>query len=198
MANNVSTYINFHELNDKARDALEELKTKLEENSENFGDFFLDTHLCENISKEEMDTRGWYMDNVGAKWCYVDDMDEESISTVSAWTCPQIGIENLLKLLEEHDSELIATVKYEDEVPNFFGVLVYRGSELYESFELEWNEIVENLNMKYPKELKENWNEDGEEWNEDGTDFFSDIIWEYVNTVQEEFLDEVLKKVLTF
>ena len=73
----------------------------------------------------------WYCENVGAKWCHIEEIGDGYISGHSAWRQPH---ELVLKLLEfyagvkgctEDDFQPSASMTYEDEFRNFMGKQYY-------------------------------------------------------------------------
>jgi len=86
-------------------------------------------YLYDEINEDTPYDSQWMYDNVGAKWCNLEDIeiynDELTIQTVSAWSYPREFVEYLLTVIEEKQTEYKAFVTYDDEMPNFFGCEVY-------------------------------------------------------------------------
>jgi hypothetical protein len=63
--------------------------------------------------------RSWFIDNVGAKWCYHEDFcvedDSSEITLVSAWYTPINLLEKLYELCSKVDPECNVYGTYEDE-----------------------------------------------------------------------------------
>jgi hypothetical protein len=74
---------------------------------------------------EMKNDRGWFTDNVGAKWCYHEDFyNDDSIAEViliSAWYYPNTLIENLFKICSEIDEDVQIYGTFEDESYNPVG-----------------------------------------------------------------------------
>ena len=64
----------------------------------------------------------WYCDNVGAKWCNIDEWGHGYITGYSAWSTPYRMVENMLEYASQRfNVELSAKMTYEDEFRNFIG-----------------------------------------------------------------------------
>ena len=140
MANHMETYISIKNGDEKVAEKLKEIFTP------NEGEYQVDTEdLGKRIfgedAPEEYD-RGWYSDNVGAKWVYSEyehDDDCESIHLLltSAWSVPQGLLERLAKVLSEIKSDCYISGTYEDESYDPCGAFVYAGD--YDDIE-DWDE----------------------------------------------------------
>jgi hypothetical protein len=68
---------------------------------------------------EMKNDRGWFTDNVGAKWCYHEDFYNDDstaeITLTSAWYYPNTLMENLFKICAEIDEDCLITGTFEDE-----------------------------------------------------------------------------------
>ena len=80
-----------------------------------------------------------------SKWCYIQDFDEESFHGYSAWSEPTPALEWILSQLAPLDPQMITTITYEDEMPNFAGVYVYEGDECIDGYEDESDEIMDRI-----------------------------------------------------
>ena len=83
----------------------------------------------------------WYCENVGAKWCNIEEVDETQVYGYSAWSPP---IEMLGHLAKYTKTGL--RMNYEDEFRNFIGVAwadPIHGDTSYD--EIEGDELVEQL-----------------------------------------------------
>ena len=68
----------------------------------------------------------WYCEEVGAKWCHIEEMQDGYISGYSAWRQPHELVLHLLAFYScECDTELSASMTYEDEFRNFMGKQYY-------------------------------------------------------------------------
>ena len=107
----------------------------------------------------------YYVNNVGAKWCHIEDLGEEYFSGYSAWSPPVELIEYLSTYLFQFDSNHTIKMSYEDEFRNFIGVAHVEGG-ISSVEELEWDEISEWLTTELGiEELGEDfdWSEPREE-----------------------------------
>ena len=81
---------------------------------------------CEREYDEDgylKDSWNWYVNNVGAKWCSVDDFGGCMLTGYSAWSPPTGMAWNLVyHLSKTFDAPVTAKMTYEDEFRNFIGV----------------------------------------------------------------------------
>jgi len=82
----------------------------------------------------------WYCDNVGAKWCNVEEVDETQVYGYSAWSPP---IEMLGHLAAHMKANL--RMNYEDEFRNFVGVAFANETGNTSFEETDGDEFVERL-----------------------------------------------------
>lgn len=69
------------------------------------------------------DSYTWYCDNIGAKWCHIEEWDWGHISGHSAWSTPYTMVINMMEFASnKFNIELSAKMTYEDEFRNFIGV----------------------------------------------------------------------------
>jgi len=83
----------------------------------------------------------WYCENVGAKWCNIEEVDECQVYGYSAWSPPIEMLGHLAKYMKTG-----LRMNYEDEFRNFIGVAwadPIHGDTSYE--EIEGEELVEQL-----------------------------------------------------
>ena len=185
MANHVNTHVRFEKLNDAGKAKLQELYSRIrakENDYEWFSDIF-------GLDKEVTDLREWNLENVGPKWCYFEDRGEDYFNTVSAWSFPQPGLEWLFEQIASVDPDFIASVFYQDEMPNFFGVYVYNKDGMVDGCEWgEDNEITEMMHEMVPSlgEL------DQEEQSEVYGEIWNDNIWELVEDKQQQVYNDVM------
>lgn len=195
MANHVNWTISFYRINDQAKKRWSELTSKLTKEDGDHGLWFGDLFLKEDLSNsEEVKDFEWTVNNIGPKWNYIEDYDETGCFGVSAWGAPQEGLQ---KLLEEElaplDPNMITTISYEDEAPNFYGVNAYLGSELEDYREVDWDEMRE-LIIERDVELEGKWDEDEGDWvDEESYDIFYERLYEFVadhkDEIETEFVD---------
>ena len=195
MANHVNWTISFYRMNDQAKKRWSELTAKLTKEDGDHGLWFGDLFLKEDLSNsEEVKDFEWTVNNIGPKWNYIEEYDETSFFGVSAWGAP---IEGLQKLLEEElaplDPNIISTITYEDEGPNFYGCTAFLGSELEDDREVDWDEMRE-LVIENNEELQGKWNEDEGDWIDDEShDTFYDCLYEFVSEHKWEIEEEFVK-----
>ncbi len=82
--------------------------------------------MMDNLYLDKEDTRQWWLDNVGAKWLYFDDVDRSTDSSIiinmtSAWDFPEGLFFRLSDFLREQFPNAIMQVTFEDEGYNFIG-----------------------------------------------------------------------------
>jgi len=75
--------------------------------------------LYHKLYGEKEYDRGVYTEEMGAKWCFVDDLqalpDEFTMTTVSAWYYCEGAIRRLQEILQEVDEDVCIAFTYEDE-----------------------------------------------------------------------------------
>ena len=99
----------------------------------------------------------WYCDNVGAKWCTIEECESDYISGYSAWRQPHELVLNILEFYaNEYDKEVEAVMTYEDEFRNFLGKQYYgvsqdHGWHAYEGDyqETDGDELVREFEKKF-------------------------------------------------
>ena len=82
----------------------------------------------------------WYCENVGAKWCNIEEVEETQVYGYSAWSPP---IEMLGHLAKYTKTGLRMT--YEDEFRNFIGVAWADEDGLTSYEEVEGEELLERF-----------------------------------------------------
>ena len=101
----------------------------------------------------------WYCDNVGAKWCHVEECEYGYIAGYSAWRQPHELVLNILQFYaNEYDTEVSASMTYEDEFRNFMGKQYYGtvheddGWRAWEGdyTETDGDELVQEFNERFP------------------------------------------------
>lgn len=188
MANNVNTCIDMENLNADAVNLIKELYSRVRETEDYkwLGDMFVDGT---NVTYEQAEQFEWTVDNIGPKWCYIEDFDVDEngclIRTVSAWGAPIPAVENLLTAIAAICPDVVTEVIYEDEMPNFIGANFYIGDELDDSSEWDYDEILEEVKKHH--DLEED--EDGE-LTEESQDTMWESIWDISHDMQQDFLSE--------
>jgi len=87
--------------------------------------------------------RGEYTEKMGAKWCWVDDLDADegvfTMTTVSAWYFCEEAIRRLQEILQEVDTEVCVAFTYEDEsLDPIGGGACYKGELITYEDSLDW------------------------------------------------------------
>ena len=127
MANHVSTLIEVSSDNNAVFTRLKEMMGDPTYNE------MADSMWLHNILYGEGEyDRETYTDRMGAKWCYVDELDVEDdffeMRTTSAWYFPEHAIKQLQYLLKEVDEDVCVSFTFEDEsLDPIGGGACYRG-----------------------------------------------------------------------
>ena len=105
------------------------------------------------------DSYDWYCENVGAKWCHIEECEYGYIAGYSAWRQPNELVLNLIDFFaKEYDTEVTASMTYEDEFRNFMGKQYY-GTDKSEGdwysyegdcIETDGDKLVEQFNERFP------------------------------------------------
>lgn len=95
----------------------------------------------------------WYCDNVGAKWCHLEDHDATYLQGYSAWSAPVEFFEQVsLAITKECGHSISTRMTYEDEFRNFVGVaqcLTEKGEDGWYCV-LDFEEIEgEDINIRF-------------------------------------------------
>jgi hypothetical protein len=194
MANHVYFNINFLEFNEQAKTKFVEMTKRIREDGNDmwFGDLF----ATDDVTYAIAETGAWTCDNVGPKWCYIEeysasDEDGWTIRGYSAWSPPIEGLQKILKDLG--DPSMISSIAYEDEGPNFIGAYVFQGDEEIESLEYDHSDIVSGVIASCEDLSPDSWDSDECEWkDQDAEDIFQDNMYEYINEVQETFIEDTI------
>ena len=131
-----------------------------------------------NVSKEFdedgdlKDSYDWYCNNVGAKWCHIEEMQDGYISGYSAWRQPHELVINILEFYAtKYNTEVSASMTYEDEFRNFMGKQYYGTVEddgwiAWEGdySETDGTELMEQFDELYPSL---NSSDDDFEWHDE-------------------------------
>lgn len=185
MANNVNTCIDMENLNSNAVNLIKELYSRVRETEDYkwFSDMFVDGTNVTYEQAEKLAKRRSF----GPKWCYIEDFEIGdntcTIRTVSAWTSPITGVEELLTAISAICPDVVTEVTYEDEMPNFIGANFYIGDELDDSYEWDYDDIEEEVKRHHDLEEDEEGN-----LTEESEDILYENIWEISHDMQQEFL----------
>ncbi len=189
MANHVNTTVQLH-TTEEGKKRFEEIVSRIS----TLNDKDVYSHNAEELfDSDDMGTYDGNINNMGAKWVTIEDVGEDYINLVSAWSMPDGVVEMIAKEINEVDSESYVTVEYDDECPNFVGVALYKGGQVVDQEMFDWDEIKDKLN-EIP-ELAEHWNEEEEDWSDEGRDIMSEYLWETTRELQERSLEYMLTTV---
>ena len=123
MANNVHFHVTF-DIDEKESKLLEFLMENVGSQTDNGWVQYEIEKLP--IYPNKYDEEGWYnwgIENMGAKWCHVEDYETDYFSGYSAWSPPIPFVKNLVQYIhDELGGKPTATMTYEDEFRNFIGV----------------------------------------------------------------------------
>jgi len=100
----------------------------------------------------------WYCNKIGAKWCHLDECQDGYIAGYSAWRQPHELVLNLMEFYaNEYNTEVSASMTYEDEFRNFMGKQYYGtvhddGWSAWEGdyCETDGTELMEEFKELYP------------------------------------------------
>jgi hypothetical protein len=184
MANYVNTSVRFEKLNDAGKAKLEELYSRIrtDNNYEWFSDIW-------GLDPEITDKYDWNLQHVGPKWCHFEDRGEDYFTTVSAWSYPDAGLVWLFEQIEQVDPDFIASVFYQDEMPNFFGIYVYNKDGIIDGCEWDDEDITEMMKEENPSLLEL----DEEEQSEVYWSIWSENIWDLVHDKQDQVYSGIME-----
>jgi hypothetical protein len=142
MANEVRTYI---EVKSDNNDVFKKLQALLgdADYSEMGHTMWLYNRLYDFPNDNEDYDRGDYTEKMGAKWCWIDDIDRGdehfTMTTVSAWYYCEGAIRRLQEILQEVDGDVCIAFTYEDEsMDPIGGGACYKGELITYEDSLEW------------------------------------------------------------
>jgi len=186
MPNYCNSYVRFENLNESSKGKYILLQQRLT-SEKNFSDLMNDG----SISEEEIHTRSWQHDHIGPKWTTIDDIDDESMSLTSAWSAPTDGVEWLIRELSSVQPDLITVYSYQEEQPDFAGIYVYEGEDVYDGYEDDFDEIRWVLEQKV-EGLVDMKDEDGD-YTEEGWDLFHENVWGVLEDCGSQFVDDTIQ-----
>ena len=125
---------------------------------------------------DEESSYQWYVDNVGAKWCHIEEWEGDYMNLCSAWSACIGFAERLTTFLAETDPNVHVRHQYEDEFRNFIGVAVYEGIEADEILfeELDDGELTELFKEKCPES-----DTDVDDWTDEIYEAYDDFIYDW-------------------
>lgn len=195
MANYVNFCVSFDQINEAAKSKLKELYGRIR-NEEGSQAWFSDMFVEGDLTYEQTSKYEWTTANIGPKWCYLEDFDEDSMHGTSAWCYPEEGIIKLLEILYELDPFLITSVTYEDEGPNFAGCVIFQGDEQWDGFEDDYDEIREYVIRSSETLTEDSWDDEMEEWADgEAEDTFQEEIWECISIKQMEVINSNVEQI---
>ena len=125
------------------------------------------------------DSWNYYVENVGAKWCNVEDVEEYYFSGYSAWSAPIQFVQYLHEYLyDHHDKNHSIKMTYEDEFRNFIGVAHYADGN-HDIEELESSDLMEELRGVFGDVVDNEDFWDGEYEQGDPSEEMDNIVWEW-------------------
>ena len=84
--------------------------------------------MLDNLYPDKEDTREYYLDHLGAKWIYFDDVDQYdttvNITWTTAWTFPEKLFNKLTEYLQSEYKGFTFKCTFEDEGYSFIGAAV--------------------------------------------------------------------------
>lgn len=184
MANHVSFSVQFDEDNSTLmKEKWRQITQKLHNDESSDGEYwFGDLFTNENLSLDDVRQYSWTTSEIGPKWCYIQEYDDDGFYGYSAWDAPERGLEKLLS--EIAGAKDITSITYEDEGLNFAGYSIYEGEEVVDGCQDEYEEIIERCQQVHD-DLKDRYNFDEEAWlDEESEEFFNDNVWE---TLSDEY-----------
>lgn len=195
MANYVNSNLTFDTITEEGLNFIRKLYAERVRKGEGdrqwFPDMFVDG---ETLNYEETEQYAWTIENIGPKWSYIEDFDasDASFNIVSAWSAPIEGVEKLMEMLEEVDPNAIATMTYEDEMPNFVGAATFTCDGVNDSCDWDYDEIV-NQAMEENPDLRAEWDSEEEEFSDEGHEILYEVMWDIISEFQSDWISEDLQ-----
>jgi len=195
MANNVHFRVDFHLMNEDAKSKLTEMYERIRKGGDFqlFGDMFVDQ---EQVNYADVDDGEWSITNLGAKWCYFEEFNEDGFHGYAAWRAPEDGMMKLASILGSLDANFVASMTFEDEGPNFIGANVYWGTFCQDGFEDDEEDIRDKVINASKVLTSESWDSElDERCDEAAEQTFNDELWEVMNEVQWDFVTEQVNSI---
>lgn len=132
--------------------------------------------MLEQLYPDKEDTASYYIDNLGAKWIYFDDVDKSfatfTISWTTAWDFPEKLFNKLTEYLQSNYQDFTMSCTFEDEGFGFVGAAAS-------------NNLNSDCEYYYPEsELEEYRDED---------DCLTDEFYEIIVEQKQVLLNEMLE-----
>lgn len=136
------------------------------------------------------DSYNWYCNNIGAKWCNVDEVGDNYIYGYSAWSHPVPFAERIVAYLAEvTGKDISAKMTYEDEFRNFIGIDHFVSYEEDGEYFAEHSEeyvdsddFIAKIKEKFP-----NLDDEDFDWDEPNEDFEGYTAQEYADNLVHDF-----------
>lgn len=163
MANEVHTSIEFYNISEDAKKTVDSMFNL---DKETHADDYGRIDLYDIVEESSNDP----------KWAYVEDYDSHGyhVSILSAWASPIPSIDKIIEKVSAVQEDLITIVRYEDEMPNFVGAIVYDGEEVVNEYEMDDDEIMGMMGI------------DSED--EEQMDTYQEAVWDFCYEHIEEFV----------
>ena len=199
MANHVNTNVGFHRISEEGNAKFKEIMSRVRKSDRNqdwFGDMWVDGKDG-SPTYEETEQYVWTTENVGPKWCYFDEVDEDYFRLISAWSYPEAGLIWLAEQIGKVDPSVVMTATFEDEMPNFYGVGVFTANGLYDAVLIEYDELVDDLHAEYD-ELRELYDDelDASEQSDEYEEMFRDLMWEHMTDNQDSTINSIIECII--
>ena len=174
MANHVTTRVTI-DCNDKAQVIVDQWQAAIEGMDND--DYKMIWKLF-GVDAETVDFN-WWIENVGSKWCYADDIYDNTFVLISAWDHPSKFVDWISEQVLAIDEDATITVTFEDEMPNFAGyrIITALGER---SDEISHDNLVELVKNAIP-ELN-----DLDDESDEYFDTIQENIWEAIYMWQDE------------
>ena len=118
----------------------------------------------------------WYIENVGAKWCHIEEWEGDYMNLCSAWSACTGFVERLTTFLAETDPNVRVRHQYEDEFRNFIGVRIFEGVDaadiLFE--ELDDGDLTHLFKEEHPE-----FDHDSDEMTDEMYEAFDDLVYNW-------------------
>ena len=187
MANHVNNYLDIRTVSEEGRKVWQTFVDRMQNPEQSHFDL-------RELFFEGIDSDGTFInfdwsvveEYVGAKWATVEDVHEYGLNVCSAWG-PVIPFGNhVAQEIGKVDPDVQLVMTYEDEFPNFVGVVTFNKDGVDTDNELDIDELHRICRDQNP-ELAALWDEDIQEWtDEDGAyELIWEDIWEVANNWQE-------------
>ena len=128
---------------------------------------------------DEESSYNWYMINVGAKWCHIEEWEGDYMNLCSAWSACTEFTERLTTFLAKTDPDVEVRHQYEDEFRNFIGVAVYKGLEANEILfeEMDDEDLTDLFKHEHPE-----FDHDAEEMTGEMHEAFDDLVYDWFDS----------------